>query len=345
MTKSNPSAPLCQVSQFVNRLATVIALLVTFVPPVGFLAYSWKEVTEGLAHHSRLQATVVTRYIARNPEIWHDTRERLTERLIEFAMPDQRVTIIDNRQQVIGEHGPSNLRQPLITDIAPFHEFGVPAGIVRTEISTADNLETASIILLFSGLLGVLIFAPMRRIPLAALAESLKHLERSEERFRRLTEMSSDWYWEQNDKHCFTQISNGLDQSGIDVNALIGRPIEKIASDVSAESMRGLQQKLNNRESFRDFEFALQATDAASVWISCSGEPTFDDNGAFTGYHGTARNESLRRCTENILRNQKEVLAQMVEVKTANLQNALDRSHEMQKEMEQKIMDSAQAQP
>ena len=340
MTKSNPSAPLVQVSQFVNRLATVIALLVTFVPPVGFLTYSWKEVTEGLAHHSQLQATLVTRYVVRNPEVWHDTRERLTESLIGFAMADQRTTVIDNRQQIIGELGPSNLRSPVFREDAPFHEFGVPAGTVRTEVSMADSLQTASIILLFSGALGVLIFAPMRRIPLAALADNVKHLERSEERFRRLTEMSSDWYWEQDDKHCFTLISSGVNQSGIDVKALLGLPIAKLASDVSAESLRDLQKKLNNNEPFRDFEFTLHAGDGEPVWISCSGEPTFDDTGAFTGYHGTARNETLRRRTEIILRNQKEVLNKMVAVKTAELQNALDSCQQLHKEMEQKVMNS-----
>jgi len=194
MNPSSSSIPVAQVNSFLTRLAIAIAVLVSLLPPLGYLAYAWTETTEGLAHHSVIQATLVSRYVMRNPDVWHDTRERLLESLTGFAMPDQHTLVIDNFQQTIGELGPRQLKSPVLTGEAPFYEFGVPAGVVRTEISMAETLNKASLVLLLSGVLGALVFAPMRRVPLAALTESVRRLVRSEERFRRLTELSSDWY-------------------------------------------------------------------------------------------------------------------------------------------------------
>ena len=47
MTQSSSSIPVAQVNRFLTRLAIVIAVLVSLLPPLGYLAYVWKEATEG----------------------------------------------------------------------------------------------------------------------------------------------------------------------------------------------------------------------------------------------------------------------------------------------------------
>jgi PAS domain S-box-containing protein len=335
MTMSSSSVPVEQVSRFVTQLAIGIAVLGTLTPPLGFLAYAWKEATEGLVHHSEIQAMLVSRYVTRNPEVWHDTRERLLESLTGVAMPDQHTIVIDNSQQTIGELGPLLLKTPVLSREAPFHEFGVAAGIVRVEVSMAETFSTASVILLLSGLLGALVFAPMRRIPLAALRDSVRRLVRSEERFRRLTELSSDCYWEQDKDHRFTSISDGAKRSGFDVEASLGRTLWEIATGTSLEAWAEHRRTLDARTAFRDVECAVRNDAGEEIWISSSGEPTFDEQGHFAGYHGTARDQTLRRRTESILRNQKDMLNEMVEQKTADLQNALETSQQLQKQLAQ----------
>lgn len=335
MTTSSSSVPVEQVSRFLTRLAIVIAVLVTLTPPLAYLAYAWKIAEESLEHHGLLQANLVSRYVSRNPEVWHDTRERLLESLTGFAMPDQRTIVIDNLQQTIGELGPSSLQMPVRARETPFHEFGVPAGIVRMEVSMAETLRTTSVIFLLSGLLGALIFAPMRRIPLAALTDSVGRLVQSEERFRRLTELSSDWYWEQDKDHRFTSISDGARRSGLDVEAALGRTLWEIAAGISAEVWAEHRRTLDAREIFRDFETTVHSVAGEEIWISSSGEPTFDARGNFVGYHGTARDQTLRRRTENILRNQKDVLRAMVERETVDLRQELESSQHLRKELEQ----------
>ena len=323
---SSSSVPVEQVSRLVTQLAIGIALVGTLTPPLGYLAYTWKEAAAGLEHHSEIQATLVSRYVTRNPEVWHDTRERLMESLTGFAMPDQHTIVIDNAQQTIGELGPVFLKTPVIAREAPFHEFGIAAGIVRVEVSMAETLKTASVIFLMSRLLAALVFPPMRRIPLAALRDSVRRLVRSEERFRRLTELSSDWYWEQDKDHRFTAISDGARRSGLAVDASLGQTLWEIATGISLEAWAEHRRNLDEREVFRDFDCAVRTVAGEEIWISCSGEPTFDEQGHFAGYHGTARDQTLRRRTEHILRNQKELLNEMVEYRTAELRAALEQT-------------------
>lgn len=331
---SSPLRPVEQLSRFLTRLAAVIAVLVTFLPPLSYLAYAWQEADNGLEHHSELQATIVTRFVTRNPGVWHYTRERLMEGLVGFAMPDQRTMVIDNARRTIGEFGPAPLKAPVFAREAPFHEFGVPAGVVRTETSMADNLKTAGLILVLSGALGVLVFVPLRRVPLAALADSVRRLEESEERFRRLTELSADWYWAQDTEHRFTFVSSGAKRSGFDVTAPIGRTHWEMGAGIPLEAWSEHRCLLDARKPFRDFEYATHSAAGDERWISISGEPTFDAQGRFSGYQGTARDQTPQRRAENILRNQKEVLHDMVERKTAELRAALEHSQRLREDLE-----------
>jgi PAS domain S-box-containing protein len=323
---SSSSVPLEQVNRFVTRLAIGIALLVTLAPPLGYLAYAWKDATEGMEHHSVIQATLVSRYVMRNPEVWHDTHERLIESLVGFSMPDQRTIVIDNSKQVIGELGPSLLKTPVLARESPFHEFGVTAGSVRVETSMEQALRTASIIFALSGFLGGLIFAPMRRIPLEALTDSVRRLVRGEERFRRLTELSSDWYWEQDEAHRFISISNGAKRSGFDVDLSLGQTLWELAKGIPPEEWIKHRRNLDAREIFRDFDCAVPTNTGEEIWISISGEPTFDDQGNFAGYHGTARDQTLRHRTESILRNQQALVNELVEQRTAKLRAELEQA-------------------
>ena len=58
----------------------------------------------------------------------------------------------------------------------------------------------------------------------ARVQERTAELRESEARFRRLTELSSDWYWEQDAQHRFTRISKGvMEITGRDESSFIGK--------------------------------------------------------------------------------------------------------------------------
>lgn len=342
MTTTSSFAQVEQIRRFLTRLATVIALLITLVPPVAYLANVWEDVAADLKHHSQLQAILVGRFVARHPEIWRDSRERLMEGLIGFGTAAQRTVVIDDSGQPIGETGPGSLTSPVIAREAVFFEFGVAAGVVRVETSMADNLKMANLIFLLSGLLGMLVFAPMRRIPLAALTDSVHRLARSEDRFRRLTELSADWYWEQDTTHRFVALSDGADRAGLDVRAALGKTRWEIGAGISDEAWAEHRCTLDARVPFRDFECTVRRADGEEVWISSSGEPTYDAQGKFAGYHGTTRDQTMRHQTENILRHEKALLDERVVQRTAELRAKLDSAQQRLNELEQVARDRSE---
>jgi len=122
--------------------------------------------------------------------------------------------------------------------------------------------------------------------------ERTAELSASEARFRRLTELSSDWYWEQDQNGHFTQVYGPvLEMLGI----LGGDALEKIKDDKEAarwnETEREiLEANLAARRPFLDYVYSRLNPDGLRQYLMVSGEPMFDPAGRFTGYRGIGKN-------------------------------------------------------
>lgn len=117
--------------------------------------------------------------------------------------------------------------------------------------------------------------------------ERTAELRHSEERFRALTELASDWYWEQNESGSFTQISGPvLETLGIGMSAFLGRSgaDEVVGWDEAERAL--LQEKIAARQPFLDFGFSRVSTSGSWQYFRVSGEPIFGESGRFTGYRG-----------------------------------------------------------
>ena len=112
-------------------------------------------------------------------------------------------------------------------------------------------------------------------------------LAQSEERFRRLAELASDWYWEQNETGSFTRVSGPVQEMlGIRVTAFLGDTGEgEITGWNEAERLQ-LQAKIAAREPFLDFTFSRNNPDGSIQKFRVSGEPMFDSQSRYTGYRG-----------------------------------------------------------
>jgi diguanylate cyclase (GGDEF)-like protein/PAS domain S-box-containing protein len=144
-----------------------------------------------------------------------------------------------------------------------------------------------------------------RPVRLAALqARTLDSLRRSEERFRKLTELSSDWYWEQDAEFRLTFMSTPLGEKiGIDVSAYIGRRRwDQPALNLSDADWARHRAQVERHEPFREFEMHRRAPDGSSRWLSISGEPVFDADGNFKGYRGIGRDITEQKRDEQRLR-------------------------------------------
>lgn len=123
--------------------------------------------------------------------------------------------------------------------------------------------------------------------------ERTAELRESEARFRSLTELASDWYWEQDETGKFTKVSGPvLDMLGIQVDSFTDphvRPDDN-DSNVNAgwneEERNELQEIIAARKPFIDFSFSRTLPDGERKFYRVSGAPIFDQSSRFVGYRG-----------------------------------------------------------
>jgi diguanylate cyclase (GGDEF)-like protein/PAS domain S-box-containing protein len=122
-------------------------------------------------------------------------------------------------------------------------------------------------------------------------------LRASEARFRALTELSSDWYWEQDEHFRFTVLGGKVyNSTGLTMDQHLGKTPWEIESLNMNEADWEIHRKvLNAHEPFRDLEVRRPDTGPAAHWSSISGSPMFDRDGRFRGYHGIGRDISHQK--------------------------------------------------
>ena len=118
--------------------------------------------------------------------------------------------------------------------------------------------------------------------------ERTAELRESEARYRSLTELASDWYWEQDEDMKFTKVSGPvLEMLGIRVDGLAGDSGGAKANNGWNEAERELlQARIAAREPFLDFVFTRVDPDGSQRKFQVSGEPMFTQSCRFIGYRG-----------------------------------------------------------
>lgn len=129
------------------------------------------------------------------------------------------------------------------------------------------------------------------------VAERTAELRESEARFRRLTELASDWYWEQDEKGNFTKVYGPvLDMLGITVDNLLGESKETAGARWNDAEYAVFKANIEARRPFIDFVYSRTRSDGSQQYLMVSGEPMFDSSGRFIGYRGIGKDvtDSMR---------------------------------------------------
>jgi PAS domain S-box-containing protein len=117
--------------------------------------------------------------------------------------------------------------------------------------------------------------------------ERTAELRESEARYRSLTELASDWYWEQDELGAFTKVSGPvLEMLGIRVDALTGESGDDRASGWDEVERAVLQASIAARQPFLDFVFSRVNSDGSKQKFRVSGEPMFNRSCRYIGYRG-----------------------------------------------------------
>lgn len=136
---------------------------------------------------------------------------------------------------------------------------------------------------------------------ISARREAEQRLRDSEQRFRSLTELSADWYWEQDSEYRFTYVSATALQGMITASAdLIGRTRFEADFEWESDAAREEHRRiLDARQPFRDLVLRSRVT---GRWGMTSGEPIFAQDGRFLGYRGVGRDVTDLKRVEGKLR-------------------------------------------
>jgi diguanylate cyclase (GGDEF)-like protein/PAS domain S-box-containing protein len=124
----------------------------------------------------------------------------------------------------------------------------------------------------------------------------------SETRFRSLTEMANDWYWEQDPEHRFTFASSGVAAVGVDRSALVGKCLWELPFEASSHVWVAHRKTLAARRPFRDLLLSRPLPSGEVRHFLTSGDPVFDRKGTFTGYRGVVREITAEKWAEEALR-------------------------------------------
>jgi PAS domain S-box-containing protein len=141
-------------------------------------------------------------------------------------------------------------------------------------------------------------------------------LAESEQRYRQLFEMASDWFWETDAQGRVTDISPKVEVVlNIPVSAYIGKRLAETEGLIyDREAGRANIEAFKARKPYQDFVYARKLGDGKIVWINTSGAPFYRRDGAFLGYRGVAKDITAQVEAERALRESEQRFRQLFEI-------------------------------
>ena len=168
-------------------------------------------------------------------------------------------------------------------------------------------------------------------------------LRQSEERFRTLTESTSDWIWEVDANGVYTYASPKVkDLLGYNPEEVIGKTPFNLMPPDEAERVGAIFRDLvASQRSFERLENINLHKDGRHVVLETSGVPFFDKKDNLLGYRGIDRDITQRKVVEEALREREAEL----EIKTSTLEELntalrvlLKRRDEDKAELNEKVL-------
>ncbi|MDK9724204.1 MAG: PAS domain S-box protein [Sterolibacteriaceae bacterium MAG5] len=142
---------------------------------------------------------------------------------------------------------------------------------------------------------GFVILASVTLLVLAAHVHRTRQIaaaaQAGEERFRRLTTLSSDWYWEQDAELRFTAFEGPVfGNPATEPPLLLGkRRWELPGVTPYGTTWEAHRADLAARRTFVGLILRHALADGGATYYTVSGEPVFDRRGAFAGYRGVGK--------------------------------------------------------
>jgi diguanylate cyclase (GGDEF)-like protein/PAS domain S-box-containing protein len=131
------------------------------------------------------------------------------------------------------------------------------------------------------------------------VAERTRALAASEARFRALTRLGSDWFWEQDSEFRFVSVISHRGEFALGQAELAGLRRWEIAGiEPVGFDWGGHRELLERHESFTNLVYRRPVGNGEDQYVCISGEPVYDEAGRFAGYRGVARDVTTEKRAE-----------------------------------------------
>jgi PAS domain-containing protein len=146
-------------------------------------------------------------------------------------------------------------------------------------------------------------------------------LRASEERFRQLTALSADWFWETDAEHRITWLAGGPTVLSFFGSGLaFGKRLWELPGvELEGPDFTAHLERMRRRQPFHELELARPGAEGARQVHAISGQPRYGADGAFLGYRGVGRDVTERRRGERELAAAKQRLELALEGSSASL--------------------------
>lgn len=135
-------------------------------------------------------------------------------------------------------------------------------------------------------------------------------MRESEERFRKLTELTADWYWELDEQLRFVQLSEaGLAAYRLPLERVLGKRRDELGTfklELLGTDETAFANLRAERKGYRNQRARFSYPDGTSLYVEMSAEPHFDEAGTFRGYRGVSRNITAQVVAEDALKASEE---------------------------------------
>jgi diguanylate cyclase (GGDEF)-like protein/PAS domain S-box-containing protein len=146
-------------------------------------------------------------------------------------------------------------------------------------------------------------------------------LRASEERFRNLTALSADWFWETDAEHRITWLTGGSTVLGFFGSGLaFGKRLWELPGvELDGRAFTAHLEQLRRRVPFFELELARAHAGGERLVHVVSGQPRYDAAGGYLGYQGVGRDVTERRRGERELAATQQRLELALEGSSASL--------------------------
>ena len=304
--------------RLLRRIVIIAAILVGLLPSLLVIWTQYYNVATESIRDAEVLSVVVERYAARDPDNW-----MLKEEYLEVAMrgirPENARVTLEHAGGTILELGD----KPKAPSIERWHEITVQ-GQVAGRVIVARSLDSFVLNLalaLFAALAFIFLqLFVLERFVFAPMRHANTERQHSDERLHDLVDLSSDWFWEQDQHYRFTVNSVGGFGLGPSAN-IIGMTRWELPIQLTEEQWAAHRADLAAERHFT-LRYPIDIADSEQHWFEIRGKPIYAENGMFTGYRGIGRNITRAVAAEYEIIQHRDHLQEMVDVQLADVVSA-----------------------